>query len=217
MYFSPVFISLFGVQELTSSVHFGFCSAEHDGFIIFTLTLFNMTHKTTFLLALLLTVTLSCKTKKKLVQTPAQQVENTSKDPELDKIKKDLPKDQVERTNAGIKFTFSSEILFPTNSSYLSEDSKKRLADVAKVIQEKDKSRKILIEGHSDKTGTAVYNQWLSEKRAVSVKTYLVGLGINAERIKTAGLGDTQPIADNKTKEGRLKNRRVEITLLKGI
>ncbi|WP_316835140.1 OmpA family protein [Pedobacter nutrimenti] len=176
-----------------------------------------MTHKTTFLLALLLTVTLSCKTKKKLVQTPAQQVENTAKDPELDKIKKDLPQDQVERTNAGIKFTFSSEILFPTNSSYLSEDSKKRLADVAKVIQEKNKSRKILIEGHSDKTGTAVYNQWLSEKRAVSVKTYLVGLGINAERIKTAGLGDTQPIADNKTKEGRLKNRRVEITLLKGI
>ena len=92
-----------------------------------------------------------------------------------------------------------------------------RESSVAKLIQEKDKSRKILIEGHSDKTGTAVYNQWLSEKRAVSVKTYLVGLGINAERIKTAGLGDTQPIADNKTKEGRLKNRRVEITLLKGI
>lgn len=177
-----------------------------------------MTHKTTILAAaLLLSFMLSCKTKKKLAETPVKQTEKTTADPELDKIKKDLPQDQVERTDAGIKFTFNAEILFPTNSSYLNEDSKKRLSDVAKVIQEKDKNRKILIEGHSDKTGTAEYNQWLSEKRAVSVKNQLVTLGINADRISTAGLGDTKPVADNKTKEGRLKNRRVEITLLKGI
>ncbi|WP_449438294.1 OmpA family protein [Pedobacter steynii] len=89
------------------------------------------------------------------------------------------------------------------------------MADVAKVLKQKDPNRQILIEGHSDKTGTAKYNQWLSEKRAVSVKNYLVSLGINGNRIQTSGLGDTQPIADNKTKEGRLKNRRVEVTLLK--
>lgn len=173
-----------------------------------------MTHTTKLVLALLLTLTLSCKTKKKVVPTPPHPVEKTT-DTELDNIKKDLPQDQVERTEAGIKFTFSSEILFPTNSSILNQESKKRIADVAKVIGEKDKSRGILIEGHSDKTGEAKYNQWLSEKRAVSVKTYLVSLGINAERMKTAGLGDSKPIDDNKTKEGRLKNRRVEITLLK--
>lgn len=172
-----------------------------------------MTHTTKLVLALLLTVTLSCKTKKAVVTTPTP-VEKTT-DTELDKIKKDLPQDQVERTEAGIKFTFSSEILFPTNSSILNQESKKRITDVAKVIGEKDKSRAILIEGHSDKTGEAKYNQWLSEKRAVSVKTYLVSLGISAERITTAGLGDSKPIDDNKTKEGRLKNRRVEVTLLK--
>ena len=127
-----------------------------------------MTHTTKLVLALLLTVTLSCKTKK-VVTTPTP-VEKTT-DTELDKIKKDLPQDQVERTEAGIKFTFSSEILFPTNSSILNQESKKRITDVAKVIGEKDKSRAILIEGHSDKTGEAKYNQWLSEKRAVSVNT----------------------------------------------
>jgi len=174
-----------------------------------------MTKKTILFLALLVSVTLSCKTVKKVIQAPPSAVEKPTGDTELDNIKKDLPESQVERTDAGIKFTFSSEILFPTNSSYLNEGSKKSIADVAKVLNHKDANRQILIEGHSDKTGTAKYNQWLSEKRAVSVKTYLVSLGINGDRIQTSGLGDTQPIADNKTKEGRLKNRRVEVTLLK--
>jgi outer membrane protein OmpA-like peptidoglycan-associated protein len=175
-----------------------------------------MTHKTILTLALLITISMSCKTKKAVVQTPVSTEENVSTDTELDKIKKELPKDQVERTDAGIKFTFGSEILFPTNSSYLNEPSKQRLENVSRILESKDSNRKIIVEGHSDKTGTAEYNKWLSEKRAASVKTYLVSLGISAQRIQTAGLGDTQPIADNKTPEGRLKNRRVEITLLKG-
>ncbi|NRF40843.1 OmpA family protein [Pedobacter foliorum] len=174
-----------------------------------------MTKRTILFLALAVSVTLSCKTKKKIVQTTPTAVEKPAGDTELDKIRKNLPESQVERTNAGIKFTFSSEILFPTNSSYLNEGSKKSISDVATVLKQKDASRKILIEGHSDKTGTEKYNQWLSEKRAVSVKKYLISLGINGNRIETSGLGDTQPIADNKTKEGRLKNRRVEVTLLK--
>ncbi|PYF71611.1 OmpA family protein [Pedobacter nutrimenti] len=174
-----------------------------------------MSYKTTLIAASLLALTLSCKTKKNLIQKPSTPVETSIRDAEIDKIKKDMPQQEVERTEAGIKFTFSSEILFPTNSSILNEDSKKKITDLAKVIQEKENNRQILIEGHSDKTGTAEYNQWLSEKRAVSVKTQLVKLGIDAQRIKTSGLGDTRPIADNKTKEGRLKNRRVEVTLLK--
>lgn len=172
-----------------------------------------MTYKTTLALAFLVSLSLACKTKKAVVQTPPP-VEKTA-DTELDKIKKDMPEDQVERTESGIKFTFSSEILFPTNSSILNEASKKKLADVAKIIKAKEAGRQILVTGHSDKTGTANYNQWLSEKRAVSVKTYLVSQGIDEKRFKTEGLGDTKPVADNKTKEGRLQNRRVEITLLK--
>jgi len=174
----------------------------------------NTSKTLSLILGMLLLFTLSCKTKKVTVQTPvASLVKET--DTELNSIKNDLPENQVERTNEGIKFTFSNEILFPTNSSYLNEKSSTNIAAVAKVITEKGGGRDILVEGHSDKTGTAEYNQWLSEKRAVSVKNQLVKLGIAAHKIKTAGIGDTQPIADNSTKEGRLINRRVEVTLLK--
>lgn len=156
--------------------------------------------------------TMSCKTKKATVQTPVKQ---TEQDTELNNMKRDLPGNQVERTSEGIKFTFDSEILFPTNSSYLNANSSKSIADVVRVINGQGNTRKIIVEGHSDKTGTAEYNLWLSDKRATSVKNYLVSLGVAADRITTAGLGDTRPIAENSTKEGRMKNRRVEITLLK--
>lgn len=173
-----------------------------------------MKNRTIVFLALLLPAIYSCKAKKNLVKSPAT-MQTKSGDQEIDNLKKDLPGDQVDRTASGIRFTFSSEILFPTNSSYLNESSKSKIDDVAKVIKGKYADRKILVEGHSDKTGTSTYNQWLSEKRAASVKTYLVGLGIAAANIKIAGLGDSRPIADNKTKEGRLINRRVEVTVLK--
>ncbi len=173
-----------------------------------------MKPSTIVFLALVLPAIYSCKTKKNLVKSPA--VAETEKvDNEIFNIQKALPGDQVERTASGIRFTFSSEILFPTNSSYLNEKSKGRIDDVAKMIKNKYPDRKVLVEGHSDKTGTSEYNLWLSEKRAASVKTYLVGLGIPEANIKTSGLGDSRPVADNKTKEGRLINRRVEVTVLK--
>lgn len=65
--------------------------------------------------------------------------------------------------------------------------------------------------GHTDSTASEAYNQKLSEKRAASVKGWLVKHGVSANRVDTKGMGETQPIADNKTKEGRAKNRRVEI------
>lgn len=173
-----------------------------------------MKTKTIVFLAVLVPAIYSCKTKKNLVKPP-ETAETKSVDNEIFNIQKELPGDQVERTASGIRFTFSSEILFPTNSSYLNEKSKSRIDDVAKVIRDKYADRKVLVEGHSDKTGTSEYNLWLSEKRATSVKTYLVGLGISEGNVKTSGLGDSRPIADNKTKEGRLINRRVEVTVLK--
>jgi outer membrane protein OmpA-like peptidoglycan-associated protein len=171
-----------------------------------------MTKKLSLLLVVIAMVTVSCKTKKVAVQNSARQTET---DNELTNIRKDLPENQVERTNEGIRFTFSSEILFPTNSSYLNENSTKSIADVANVIKQQATDRRILVEGHSDKTGTPEYNQWLSEKRAVSVKKYMTSLGLDSNRISTVGAGDTKPVADNKTKEGRLINRRVEVTILK--
>ena len=71
----------------------------------------------------------------------------------------------------------------------------------------------IVIKGFTDSTGSYSYNVSVSEFRANTIKTFLVGKGVGAERIKTIGLGPENPIADNKTDEGRRKNRRVEIEL----
>ncbi|WP_231561154.1 OmpA family protein [Sphingobacterium sp. T2] len=70
------------------------------------------------------------------------------------------------------------------------------------------------MDGHTDSTGEEKYNIWLSEKRAASVKKYLEDGGVSASRITTKGYGPNKPIADNKTPEGRQKNRRVEVVIL---
>ena len=81
----------------------------------------------------------------------------------------------------------------------------------AKMILEEDPSLDYIISGHADSTGPEVYNQGLSERRAASVKDWLVKNGISAERLETVGYGETRPKYDNSTREGRKLNRRVEI------
>ena len=73
----------------------------------------------------------------------------------------------------------------------------------------------IEIQGHTDSDGNDQYNQVLSEKRAISVKNYLVQKGISVDRLTTAGFGETQPISDNSTPEGKAKNRRIEFQISK--
>ena len=72
----------------------------------------------------------------------------------------------------------------------------------------------IIAVGHTDSIGTDAYNQKLSVRRAEAIKTYLVSKGIEANRVYTEGKGEKQPVADNKTKEGRAKNRRTEIEVV---
>ena len=68
--------------------------------------------------------------------------------------------------------------------------------------------------GHTDSVGSDAYNQKLSVRRAEAVKAYLVNKGVDKARVYTEGKGESQPVADNKTKEGRAKNRRVEIEVV---
>jgi len=99
---------------------------------------------------------------------------------------------------------------FDTNSAQLRKTAFPKLDDVVSFAA-KYPEAKLDVGGHTDSRGSKAFNQKLSERRAAAVKAYLVGKGVAAERIGTKGYGFDQPMADNKTAEGRAKNRRVEI------
>lgn len=104
---------------------------------------------------------------------------------------------------------------FKFDSAKLRDGEIRKLNDIVS-FSEKYKDAILESSGHTDSIGTAAYNQKLSERRAASVKEYLVKRGVAGQRIMTVGYGESRPIADNKTPEGREQNRRVEVcTVLK--
>ncbi len=101
-------------------------------------------------------------------------------------------------------------VRFATSKSALTDSSKSVLDEVAKSLAAWPELT-VEVAGHTDASGDAAMNQRLSEARANAVRDYLVGRGIKGERLVAKGYGETTPIADNKSKEGREKNRRVEL------
>ena len=118
----------------------------------------------------------------------------------------------IERVGEGIKVTFDSGILFEVNKSDLQADARSNIENMAEVMK-KYGDTEIVIQGHTDSSGPEEYNQSLSEKRADAVADYAVSQGILRSRIFTEGFGESQPIADNETAEGRKQNRRVELAI----
>ncbi len=114
---------------------------------------------------------------------------------------------------ASEKVTMAADAHFDFDKSALKPEGKARLDDLVGKLKAVNLEVVIAI-GHTDSIGSNAYNQKLSMRRANSVKAYLVSKGIEANRIYTEGKGETQPVADNKTKEGRAKNRRVEIEVV---
>ena len=106
----------------------------------------------------------------------------------------------------------ANNILFVTGSAKLQTKSYKGLNEVVKIMQE-NPEMELQIDGHTDNVGSDERNQTLSDDRAASVRAYNISKGITESRITSAGHGETQPIADNKTAAGRQKNRRVEMKL----
>ena len=100
-----------------------------------------------------------------------------------------------------------------THKSVVKPEGKSKLDDLSGKMRGVNLEVVIAI-GHADSIGSDAYNQKLSVRRAESVKAYLVSKGIEANRIYTEGKGEKQPVADNKTREGRAKNRRVEIEVI---
>ena len=109
--------------------------------------------------------------------------------------------------------TYSADAFFDFDKAVLKPAGKSALDGLVDKIQYINLEVIIAI-GHTDSTGSDKYNQRLSERRAAAVKAYLVKKGIDANRVYTEGKGEKQPVADNKTKAGRAKNRRVEIEVV---
>ena len=109
--------------------------------------------------------------------------------------------------------TLSGEVLFKTKEATLLPIAQTQLDKVAEALKSQGEDKTIVVEGHTDSQGKDSYNQDLSRRRAEAVRSYLVSRGIPDDMITAVGKGELEPIADNKTAEGRANNRRVEIEI----
>ena len=116
------------------------------------------------------------------------------------------------RTDEKIEIT--EKIQFETASAEIRPESFGVLDEVAQVMNENPDITKVRIEGHTDSRGGRAYNQKLSQRRAASVRRYLIDKGVSGDRLVAKGYGLSKPIADNSTEEGMYENRRVEFTIL---
>jgi outer membrane protein OmpA-like peptidoglycan-associated protein len=112
-----------------------------------------------------------------------------------------------------VVMTLSGAVLFKQNSAELLPIARERLREVAAVLREYQQGNSIVIEGHTDARGSASYNRQLSEKRAQSVRDFLLAEGVDQSVVQAVGRGEDEPIASNDTADGRANNRRVEIVI----
>ncbi|MCM4156806.1 OmpA family protein [Gramella sp. AN32] len=136
-------------------------------------------------------------------------------DEQAKKIEEEIPGAEVERVGEGINVTFdeTSGVYFDTEKYNINAKSQATLKTLADIFKEYPDSN-ILVEGHTDDTGSESYNLTLSKNRAQAVTGYLVDNGISKGRFTTKWYGEAQPKYDNTTAEGRAKNRRVELAIV---
>ena len=117
----------------------------------------------------------------------------------------------AKQTDRGTVVTFG-DVLFATNKADLKSNGLVNINKLAQFLQE-NPDRKVIVEGYTDSTGATSYNQSLSERRANSVRTALVKMGVDPARIVAQGYGKEYPVAENSSVTGRAMNRRVEVTI----
>jgi outer membrane protein OmpA-like peptidoglycan-associated protein len=134
-------------------------------------------------------------------------------DKQAKEIKQEVPEAQVERVGEGINVTFNSGLLFTINSSTLSDSAQINLEKVAGIFAKYPETN-ILVEGHTDDTGSDTYNMTLSEKRAQAVANYLQSKGVASNRFTVKWYGEAQPKYPNTSEANRALNRRVELGVM---
>lgn len=157
----------------------------------------------------------SCKSSKtaQTTTTPTAQQQKADADDIVATLKQTVPGiDITELPGNRVKIVLGEATYFNTGSATLNPNASASLDQMAIVLQKYNQTQ-IGLHGYTDNTGTDAINSKLSADRAVSVKNYLVGKGIDAARIKTFGHGAARPVADNSTADGRAKNRRVEFII----
>lgn len=138
-----------------------------------------------------------------------------SLDRQAAELRQDLNNDDIQITNTGDRLivTMPQDILFATDSAAVNGGLRSDLIKVANSLQQYPQST-VQVIGHTDNTGSASYNQDLSERRANAVADVLLDGGVNFSRINAFGRGEDQPVASNLTEDGKAQNRRVEIVIL---
>ncbi|WP_370477523.1 OmpA family protein [Tamlana flava] len=136
-------------------------------------------------------------------------------DKQAQKIEEEIPGAEVERVDDGIVVTFDegSGVYFATNKYDINATSQATLNKLIGVFKEYPDTN-ILVVGHTDSQGSEEYNMTLSKNRAYAVTNYLSNNGISSGRLTTNWFGETQPMHDNSTVEGRAKNRRVNVAII---
>ena len=125
---------------------------------------------------------------------------------------KATPKPVVKAAPALVPFSLSAAAAFKSSGSSLGAEGKAQVKSFASKLEGHEVS-KITVEGYTDNVGAAAFNQDLSEKRATAVKDEMIKNGIDASLITVIGHGENDPVADNATREGRAKNRRVKVSV----
>ena len=119
----------------------------------------------------------------------------------------------VRKDARGIIITVPGAVLFASGKSSMLPGAQSKLTTVADALKEARTAKEIVVEGHTDSTGSDATNMTLSQTRADNVRDFLVARGVPANRIRAKGVGESSPVADNRTAEGRANNRRVEIII----
>ena len=133
-------------------------------------------------------------------------------DKQAEELEQELEGAEVERVGEGILVTFDSGLLFDVDSYNLRQATKDNLREMAGTLKEYEDTN-VIIEGHTDASGSEDYNMTLSRNRAGAVQKYLIDQGIRASRLSAVGYGEERPVATNETAAGRQENRRVEVAI----
>ena len=133
-------------------------------------------------------------------------------DKQARELEQKIPGAVVERVGEGIQVTFASGLLFDFDSDRVRPEAGDNLRNLAASLDKYPKTD-LLIVGHTDDVGADAYNQGLSERRAAAAASFLAARGVDRDRIRTRGLGESEPVVPNEGEASRQRNRRVEVAI----